>query len=635
MAMMMMLVCASSNVHADGSVDGEEEMAKQVGQTHARSPQIRDESDARPERRSSLALHRSNHTPSYWNAAHGVACGTVRESLLQTLKDDPSLRHEQQRSSWAIAERDIHVFLHGRASAPAQRVTIVVSQGVSPFRCELSTLMSSAKLLHAGRLLQLPCLADDTVTSVAVHELVACEQGELRLFLESRWCTAPWSGPMHMAPPEQVVLFNLPLTCLHRHDRTCSPGHFYGYGIIDTQRTGERLDNAAVRAHHARGSWHLLDDGRYLLTAAQYKGITRHGEPQVAWLNDEVVRKQPMQTRPVSSDLNWSVKHGFVLSVNWSNGNMTQSAMMSDDNPFDDGSEGAFEWRPHGSLVHGCHSAAHFPGLAAYLRLGGARRIFMAGMSRTRVLMYEIIRLVDSAGHCADCVKLLNSTSKEARVSVNQTVAVDFSASFLPHAQAAWKGRVKSRSRTDAEELEVLAFAQNDTNALVEQLSDSLRKNGYCHKANGNFAFISLGSHEMPARLFIEAAPLFFARLFKQLLGACIGLRFAYVSELPWLQPYDTKSTAYDRLRLETFDPDRIDAINQAARSQAYAHGISYIDLHGLVRARIDALADGAHPYARWQGMWNNSPPLGRTGNAIAARCADALLHAASLLSTK
>ena len=196
MAMMMMLVCASSNVHADGYVDGEEEMAKQVGQTHARSPQIRDESDARPERRSSLALHRSNHTPSYWNAAHGVACGTVRESLLQTLRDDPSLRHEQQRSSWAIAERDIHVFLHGRASAPAQRVTIVVSQGVSPFRCELSTLMSSAKLLHAGRLLQLPCLADDTVTSVAVHELVACEQGELRLFLG----ISLYKGPVFYKP---------------------------------------------------------------------------------------------------------------------------------------------------------------------------------------------------------------------------------------------------------------------------------------------------------------------------------------------------------------------------------------------------------------------------------------------------
>jgi len=495
--------------------------------------------------------------------------------------------------------------------------------------------MSSAKLLHAGRLLQLPCLADDIATSVAVHELIACEQGELRLFLESRWCTAPWSGPMYMAPPEQVVLFNVPLTCLHRHDRTCSHGHFDGYGIVDTQRTGERIENAAAHAHHARGSWHLLDDGRYLLTAAQYKGITRHGEPQVAWLNDEVVRKQPMQTRPVSSDLNWSVRHGFVLSVSWSNGNTTQSAMMSDDNPFDDGSEGAFEWRPHGSLVHGCHSAAHFPGLAAYLRLGGARRIFMAGMSRTRVLMYEIIRLVDSAGHCGGCVKMLNSSSKEARISVNQTVAVDFSAFFLPQAQALWKGRGKSRSRTDAEELDVLAFAQNDTDELVARIANSLRKNGYCHEDNGNFAFFSLGSHEMPARLFIDAAPLVFARLFKQLLGACSGLRFAYVSELPWLQPYDTKSTAYDRLRLETFDPDRIDAINQAARSQADLHGIPYVDLHGLVRARVDAFADGAHPYARWQGMWNNSPPLGRTGNAIAARCADALLHAASLLSTK
>ena len=255
----MMLVCTSANVHANWSVYGKETLAKPAGQTHARLPRIRDESDE------------SDHRPSYWSAAHGVACGAVRESLLQTLRDDPSLRHEQQRSSWVIAERDIHVFLHGRASASAQRVTIVVSQGVSAFRCELSTLMSSAKLLHAGRLLQLPCLADDIATSVAVHELIACEQGELRLFLESRWCTAPWSGPMYMAPPEQVVLFNVPLTCLHRHDRTCSHGHFDGYGIVDTQRTGERIENAAAHAHHARGSWHLLDDGRYLLTAAQYK----------------------------------------------------------------------------------------------------------------------------------------------------------------------------------------------------------------------------------------------------------------------------------------------------------------------------------------------------------------------------
>ena len=52
--------------------------------------------------------------------------------------------------------------------------------------------------------------------------------------------------------------------------------------------------------------------------------------------------------------------------------------------------------------------------------------MLMAGMSRTRVIMYELLRLLDSSGVCAECGKTLEPMSKQAHMAGGRAFEATF-----------------------------------------------------------------------------------------------------------------------------------------------------------------------------------------------------------------
>ena len=570
----------------------------------------------------------------HWRASQGEVCSIVHGALLRELRNTSSLRAEHTVDSWVMADRKANVFVNDGQGGHKQRITVMVSQA-SPLNCLHSVLLGGGRLLHGGELKRLPCIADGVMHSVALHEVSTCETGDVNVLLESRWCMPAWAGPMFMPPKEQVLRFGVRLVCndafiIGNTSDACN--HADPYGIFhETSQATRRQSHSTWAA----GSWRLLDDGRYLLTASQLNGMTRAGEPQVEWLDDDTLINQPLRIRPISVTLDWNTNAvlGYMIQIRWTNGVTTQSAVAtpvpSNRIGGDDASEGAFEWRPTLLPSHCPNHAPHLAGVD-HIRKHGTpvRKILMAGMSRTRVIMYEMIRLLDTLGGCSNCTKTLDSTIKQVRVNGGARMTLHFYPLEAPQITSLVSTR---EAGIDIEQQAALMSSAGAwTELLIRDLRKYIQGKGFC--AGGNVVFLSFGSHEVPVRLAIDMAPMIFAKLFASLRTMCRTESlpvFAYVTELPWQQPFDVPARYFDRGRLETYDPDRISAINAAAMAQAVEHKVPFVDLHALFRARVDALVDGAHPYARWKGMWDNEPAGGRRGNAVATLGADALIDAA------
>ena len=563
------------------------------------------------------------HTHTRTHTTNRFSCDTLALSLEESLQG--ASQHKILPTLENSPGREVS-FWRGFHKNDEEVLTLIIREKLHT-ECATTIFANTETLVFATAPTKLSCIKADTA-SLYVFSVTLCEAGTLSLYLHTTWCHSRWSGPLPLPETQRTAkLFEINLTCsaVMKRPRSCVRNP-WGENVVGLRghRNGHLRWPFAMRnsekpiLNALPGVWRLLRDGQFQLDATQLMNMSRHGETQIQWLSDHK-HKHFLSVVPMRAQ--YQIDEGaFFIQMHWSNGNSTLSGGMPKgaEGIITDASEGAFVWHSYTCYRQKLTSPQLSPreGLTPFSKL--PNRVAFLGSSRTRILAQTLSAIV--TGSCETCVKTLD----DLRLG-DEHVQIDFIPFILTQLEET------SASRwMDHVQLAQKALQNFDawTDILVMNTISSLRTAGYC--THGGVLFVSIGSHEIAWALGIELSTLAFQKFLSASKESCLAfsmgtLRVIFVTELPWYDAPKHLETPFGH-----FGIDRTHTMNEELKKVAEDHHLVVVDLFNLFLARPDGFVDGAHPYSRWKGMWNDAPSI-RVGNALCVIAVDALVASLSV----